>query len=105
MSQVERWRQMSSAPRDGTRILVTVRPVEQGPAEVDVAYWARADHFGIEGWRAADSYPGRVIGYADPELKCWMPLPKVGLGENPALSGMPEPWEGEDEEQLDGSGI
>lgn len=53
MDEPDRWRQMSSAPKDGSRILVTVRPVEQGPAEVDVAYWARTDQFGSEGWRAA----------------------------------------------------
>jgi hypothetical protein len=96
----DRWRHMSSAPRDGSRILVTVRPAEQGPAEVDVAYWARSDQFGTEGWRAADSHPGRVIGYAEPELKCWMPLPTANL-----TFSMPTPWEGEDTEQLDGSGI
>ena len=92
------WRHMSSAPKDGSRILVTLRPTEQGPAEVDVAYWARADQYGIEGWRAADSHPGQIFGYAEPELKCWMPLPE-------ASSGLPAPWEGEDQEQLDGSGI
>jgi hypothetical protein len=95
------WRHMSSAPKDGSRILVTVRPSEQGPAEVDVAYWARADQFGIEGWRAADSHPGQIIGYADPELKCWMPLPSANLD---AEAELPEPWAGEDEE-LYGSGI
>jgi hypothetical protein len=83
------------------RILVTVRPSEQGPAEVDLAYWSRADQFGDEGWRASDSSPGRVIEYADPELKCWMPLPSANL----ARSSMPAPWEGEDAQQLDGSGI
>jgi hypothetical protein len=97
MDQPDSWRHMSSAPKDGRRILVTTRPVEQGPAEVDVAYWARADQYGIEGWRAADSHPGLVVAYAEPELKCWMPLPEANLG-------MPAPWEGEDE-QLDGSGI
>jgi hypothetical protein len=98
------WRQMSSAPKDGTRILVTVRPVEQGPAEVDVAYWARADQFASEGWRAADSYPGCVFAYAEPELKCWMPLPSANLGkqELASASRMPAPFEGED---FDGSGI
>ena len=75
MVEPDRWRPMGSAPKDGTRVLVTVRPAEQGPAEVDVVFWARTDSMGIEGWRAADSYPGRVIAYADPELKCWMPLP------------------------------
>jgi len=100
MQELGNWRHMKSAPKDGSRILVTVRPVEQGAADVDVAYWAKADQFGIEGWRAVDSSPGCIIGYADPELKCWMPLPSANLG-----SMRPDPWEGEDEEQLDGSGI
>ncbi len=105
MNEPDRWRSMASAPRDGSRILVTVRPVEQGPAEVDVAYWSRADRFGTEGWRAADSYPGCVIGYAEPELKCWMPLPQANLGKGAIkTSGMPRPFEG-DEIEVDGSGI
>lgn len=99
MSEEIRWRHMASAPKDGSRILVTVRPVEQGPADVDVAYWARADQYGMEGWRAVDSHPGLIVGYAEPELKCWMPLPGAGGGELPA------PWEGKDEQELDGSGI
>ena len=102
MDQPEQWRHMSTAPKDGTRILVTVRPVEQGPADVDVAYWAAADHFAFEGWRAADSAPGAIIGYADPELKCWMPLPQASPGApSPALPG---PFEG-DYLEIDGSGI
>ena len=97
-----RWRFMSSAPKDGSKILVTVRPSEQGPAEVDVAYWSRADQFGIEGWRAADSHPGQIVGYAEPELKCWMPLPTANLA---AASDLPAPWAGEGAEELYGSGI
>jgi hypothetical protein len=102
MDEPERWRHMSSAPKDGSRILVTVRPSEQGPAEVDLAYWARGDQFAGEGWRASDSSPGRVVEYADPELKCWMPLPSANLSRGGSL---PAPWEGEDAQQLDGSGI
>lgn len=106
MSEPTGWRHMQNAPKDGSRILVTVRPSEQGPAEVDVAYWSRADQFGIEGWRAADSYPGHVIGYADPELKCWMPLPRANAGQDAtSVADMPAPWEGEDAEELFGSGI
>lgn len=101
MDEPERWRHMSTAPKDGSRILVTVRPSEQGPAEVDLAYWSRADQFAEEGWRASDSSPGRVIEYAEPELKCWMPLPSANL----ARASMPAPWEGDDAQQLDGSGI
>lgn len=87
---------------DGSRILVTVRQSEQGPAEVDVAYWARADQSGDEGWRAADSHPERVIAYAEQELKCWMPLPTASLGGD---SAMPAPWAGDSAEELFGSGI
>lgn len=100
MDQAEPWRHMSTAPKDGTRIIVTVRPVEQGAADVDVAYWSPADGLGLEGWRAADSVPGAVVGYADPELKCWMPLPTAATGQ----PDLPGPYEGEDLE-LDGSGI
>ncbi len=102
MDEPNPWRHMSSAPRDGSRILVTVRSVEQGPAEVDVAYWAHADRYGADGWRAADSTPGAIVGYADPELKCWMPLPQANLGQQPGA--MPQPFEG-DEIEVDGSGI
>lgn len=99
MAESERWRHMSSAPKDGTRILVTVRAAEQGPADIDVACWARADKLGMEGWRAIDSSPGCVVGYEEPELKCWMPMPSAGM-DHPA----PTPWQG-DEKHLNGSGI
>lgn len=101
MDETNPWRHMRGAPRDGSRVLVTIRASEQGAAEVDVAYWARADQFGMEGWRAADSHPGNVVAYADPELKCWMPLPSASAA-GPADT--PAPWQGEDEE-LFGSGI
>ncbi len=93
------WRHMASAPKDGSRVLVTVGESEQGPAQVDVAYWARADQFGIEGWRSADSHPGQIFSYADPELKCWMPMPGAGA------AAMPTPWSAETGEELYGSGI
>ena len=104
MAEPGQWRHMSNAPRDGSRILVTVRASEQGPAEVDVAYWARADQFNVEGWRAADSYPGHIVTYADPELICWMPFPGANFQESVIAGDMPQPWEG-DEEELYGSGI
>ena len=107
MDEPSRWLPMSTAPRDGSRILVTVRPVEQGPADVDVAFWTRADQFGGEGWRAVDSSPGCVIGYAEPELKCWMPLPTAnrGSGTLGKSAPMPAPWEGAPIVEVDGSGI
>lgn len=95
----ERWRPMLHAPKDGTRILVTTKATEQGPAEVDVAYWAREDHLGMEGWRAADSQPGQIFTYAESELMCWMSLPQAGE------TGLPEPWKGDDPGELFGSGI
>lgn len=99
MDEPDRWRPMRNAPKDGSRILVTVRPAEQGEAEVDVAYWTRGDTGGPEGWRSADSHPGCVIAYAETELKCWMPLPGAA-----APLRMPAPFGGE-EIEVDGSGI
>ncbi|ANL49429.1 hypothetical protein AMC87_PB00105 (plasmid) [Rhizobium phaseoli] len=99
MDDPDRWRQMASAPKDGSRILVTIRASEQGPAEVDLAYWSHGDQFAGEGWRASDSSPGHIIEYAEPELKCWMPMPSANR------TSLPSPWEGDDDEQLDGSGI
>lgn len=101
MEDPDRWRIMASAPKDGSRILVTIRASEQGPAEVDLAYWSNGDQYGGEGWRASDSSPGQIIQYADPELKCWMPMPSANLSR----SLMPLPWKGKDNQQLDGSGI
>lgn len=69
------WQDMGSAPKDGTRVLVEVRASEQGPAEVDVARWARPDRAAEACWIAADSDPGCVIAYAEVELLGWMPLP------------------------------
>ena len=101
MDEPDQWRHMRSAPKDGSRILVTIRPSEQGPAAVDLAYWSNGDQFGGDGWRSSDSAPGRIIEYAEPELKCWMPMPSVEFNRK----SMPSPWEGEDAQELDGSGI
>lgn len=101
MDEPDRWRHMRSAPRDGSRILVTIRPSEQGPGTVDLAYWSNGDQFSGDGWRSSDSTPGRIIEYAETELKCWMPLPTANLDR----MTLPSPWEGEDSQELDGSGI
>lgn len=101
MEEPGRWRQMRTAPRDGSRILVTIRASEQGPGAVDLVYWANADRFGAEAWRSSDSVPGRIIEYAEPELKCWMPLPQANLEQ----LTLPSAWEGKDDKELDGSGI
>lgn len=84
MDDTDRWRDMASAPRDGSRILVTICPSEQGPAEVDLAYWSNGDQFAAEGWRASDSSPGQIIEYAEPELKCWMPMPSANRTSMPS---------------------
>jgi hypothetical protein len=94
-----RWLPMRSAPKDGSRILVTVRPAEQGEAEVDTVSWSAADDAAGEGWRSADSRPGAVIDYAESELKCWMPVPGAD-----AAAPRPPPFAGE-EVEVDGSGI
>jgi hypothetical protein len=69
------WQPMANAPRDGTRVLVAIRASEQGPAEVDVARWGRAEPAGEECWVASDSDHECIITYAEGELTSWMPLP------------------------------
>lgn len=71
------WQPMATAPRDGTRILVTIRASEQGPAEVDVVKWAKPDRAAEAGWIATDSDADARIVYAEAELTYWMPLPTV----------------------------
>lgn len=101
MEEPGRWRHMRTAPMDGSRILVTIRPSEQGPGTVDLVYWSKGDQFGAEAWRSSDSAPGRIVEYAEPELKCWMPMPSANVDQ----TILPVAWEGRDEEELDGSGI
>lgn len=101
MEELSRWRHMRTAPRDGNRILVTIRPSEQGPGAVDLVYWSKGDQYGAESWRSSDSAPGRIIEYVESELKCWMPMPSADVSPIAAL----EAWTGKDEKELDGSGI
>jgi hypothetical protein len=101
MDEPGSWRHMRTAPRDGSRILVTIRASEQGPGVVDLAYWSSGDQFGGEAWRSSDSAPGRIIEYAETELQCWMPMPTANFDR----LILPNPWEGEDANELDGSGI
>jgi hypothetical protein len=91
---------MRTAPKDGTRILVTVRESEQGAAEVDVVKWASPDKDSEYGWLATDSDPEAKIVYGEPELAAWMPLPSaVSRG---ASRPAPAPYTGE---EMDGSAI
>lgn len=103
MSDVSEWQPMATAPRDGSRILVTVRASEQGPAEVDVVKWARAPGSAEPGWIATDSGADAPIVYAAGELASWMPLPGALSGPRPpiARSELPPPDPGE----IDGSAI
>lgn len=89
------WQRMDSAPRDGTRILVTVRASEQGDATVDTAYW-EATRTRESGWRAGDSSADCVIAYQQAELMGWMPLPAPGSPMRPRPMRLDE---------SDGSGI
>ena len=94
------WRPMRTAPRDGTRILVTVRETEQGPAEVDMVRWSKPDASAEPGWLATDSDAAARIVYGDGELAAWMPVPAANVerGTRPAFV----PYMGE---EIDGSAI
>ena len=90
------WRPMATAPRDGTRILVTIRASEQGPAEVDVVRWARPGVADEAGWLATDSDAEARIRYAEAELVSWMPLPAVlpALRSARPAAGPPDEMDG-----------
>jgi hypothetical protein len=89
------WQPMETAPRDGTRILVALRASEQGPAEVDVARWARPTRSADPTWIASDSDAGSPVIYSDGDLAFWMPLP----------TPMPKLRRGPDDYESDGSSI
>jgi hypothetical protein len=97
---LDEWRPMETAPRDGTSILARVRASEQGPADVDVVRWAIRD----ERWIAADSDPGCIIVYADAEITSWMPLP-ASLPRRQGAGGVGRRIPGRFEEEVGGSGI
>jgi hypothetical protein len=79
------WQDMDAAPRDGSRILVMLKASEHGPAEVDVARWARPDRHQEPCWIAADSDHDCAVVYAESDLDGWMklpsPLPKLRRGD------------------------
>ena len=81
------WASMTSAPRDGTLILVAVRASEQGPEEYDVVRWATSARSGEESWVATDSDPEARFVYAEGELAGWVPLP----GQLPQLRSAAAP--------------
>jgi hypothetical protein len=69
------WQSMASAPKDGTLVLVAIRESEQGPAQVDVARWAKPARGNEKCWVSAESAADLPIIYAEGELAFWMPLP------------------------------
>jgi hypothetical protein len=98
---------MASAPRDGTPVLVGIRPSEQGPGEVDVARWAKPEGAADPCWISADSDPDCVIIYAEAELSCWMPAPSrfPPLRSERTARGARNAGAGGPAEEIGGSGI
>ncbi|GAC1333861.1 MAG: hypothetical protein NVSMB26_15640 [Beijerinckiaceae bacterium] len=74
-SNFGQWKTIATAPKDGSLVLVAIRESEQGPAQVDVARWARPEPSQEKCWVSAESTPGCAIVYAEGELAFWMPLP------------------------------
>ena len=98
------WASMTTAPRDGTLVLVRIRATEQGPAEVDAVRFAKSARSGEEGWVANDSDPFARVVYAEGELAAWMPLPTQLPKLRSARDVAPAPPAGAVEEG-DGSGM
>ncbi len=100
------WSLMTSAPKDGTRILVVTRAGEQGPADVDVVRWMKPGKATADAcWVSTESSHDCAIFYDDWEVSYWMPLPDSippvrAPGLKPHLPGLTK---GSDE--AGGSGI
>jgi hypothetical protein len=101
-----KWAGMSTAPRDGSLVLVRLRASEQGPSEVDAVRWAVSARSGEEGWVANDSDPFARVVYGEGELSGWSPLPtqlprlrseRLAAGDPPPVSAAPD--------EADGGGI
>jgi hypothetical protein len=99
-----KWASMSTAPRDGSLVLVRLRASEQGPAEVDAVRWAVSARSGEEGWVANDSDPFARVAYGEGELAGWSPLPTQlpPLRSTRLAAGDPPPPAADEE---DGGGI
>ena len=98
------WQPMAKAPKDGTRILVTIRSTEQGDAEVDVVRWNKPSRDGDFCWMSTDSSRDCPIAYENWELAFWMPLPSgMPLVRTPGLAAQLPP--APKSEEFDGSGI
>ena len=102
---ISEWQRMAKAPKDGTRILVSIRSTEQGSAEVDVVRWTKPRRASDPCWTSTDSSHDCTIMYEDWELTYWMPLPTgMPVVKTPGLAArLPSPPEASDE--FDGSGI
>ena len=100
-----KWAGMTSAPRDGSLVLVRLYASEQGPSEVDAVRWSKSARSGEEAWVANDSDPFARVAYADAELAGWMPLPTQmpKLRSDRVFVGDPPPPR--NEEDTDGGGI
>ena len=87
-TDVDQWRPMASAPKDGTRIIVVIRASEQGPADVDVVRWDRPRRNADPCWTSTDSNHDCAIAYEDWEVSFWMALPStVPSVKTPDLMG------------------
>ena len=101
-----KWASMSTAPRDGSLVLVRLRASEQGPAEVDAVRWAVSARSGEEGWVANDSDPFARVAYGEGELAGWSPLPTQlpRLRSERLAAGNPPPAS-DTSDEVDGGGI
>ena len=76
-AMTDRWREMTSAPKDGSRILAVIRASEQGASDVDVVRWQTPKRGAESCWTSTDSSHDCPIFYDDWEVAFWMPLPST----------------------------
>lgn len=69
------WQPIETAPKDGTRLLVLVRPSGHWSAEVNIARWGDPEPFDEPCWVGDSAGPGYTLSWDDGEISHWMPIP------------------------------
>jgi hypothetical protein len=101
-----RWASMTTAPRDGSLVLVRLHASEQGPAEVDAVRWSVSARSGEEEWVANDSDPFARVAYGEAELAGWSPLPtQLPALRSARLAAEAAPPASTTPDEADGGGI
>jgi hypothetical protein len=74
---MNRWLDVSAAPRNGTPVILWVEDRDTPPTyPVTVGVWETDDITGVSCWRVFADQHG-IHNYFDQHIRGWMPLPRL----------------------------